>query len=223
VWSLRLQEPQVADAPAVGFSLRGYLGQLMTGARQLVTPSLLPYLPLIFALPGVFFLYSWGIVMPAVGIQFGLNADALGVFVAVVYTVVAVAVRALPFIRRRWGDLAGLTGLSLLMNVALIAMALPLGGAGVVVMFMMHLGGGVSRSWMSIVVNERTPSDIRATTLSTMALLFKLPYVLVAALVGGMIEDGLLGVFTVTVGVVALGLLAGGHVLAYRHAQRVRA
>jgi hypothetical protein len=27
----------------------------------------------------------------------------------------------------------------------------------------------------------------------------------------------------VTVGVVALGLLAGGHVLAYRHAQRVRA
>ncbi len=215
VLSLYLTEPNIGVEP-VKFSLRAYFGQLASGAHQLVKPGLLPYLPLIFALPGVFFLYSWGIIMPAVGINFGLDAEGLAVFVSAVYIFVAIAVRTLPLIRRRWGDFTGLTVMSVLMITALFGMALPLGGAGVAVMFMMHMGGAVSRSWMSIVVNERTPSEVRATTLSTMALIYKLPYVLVAALAGVMIERGQVGVFTVVTGVIALALLCVGHVLAQR-------
>jgi MFS family permease len=220
VLSLYLTEPNIGAEP-VKFSLRAYWGQLATGARQLIKPNLLPYFPLIFALPGVFFLYSWGIIMPAVGINFGLNADGLAIFVSVVYVFVAIAVRSLPFIRRKWGDLTGLTVMSLLMIVALFGMALPLGSAGVAIMFMMHLGGAISRSWMSIVINENTPSEIRATTLSTMALIYKLPYVLVAALAGVMIEGGQVGIFTAVTGGVALILLIAGHVLAQRHRQIV--
>lgn len=219
VLSLYLTEPNVGAEP-VKFSLRAYTHQLMTGARQLVKPGLLPYFPLIFALPGVFFLYSWGIVMPAVGINFGLDADGLAIFVSMVYVFVAIAVRSLPYIRRTWGDFAGLTAMSALMIIALFGMALPLGSAGVVVMFMMHLGGAISRAWMSVVINERTPSEIRATTISTMALIYKIPYVLVAALVGVMIENGQVGVFTAITGGVAFVLLIGGHILAARERRR---
>jgi len=215
VISLYLTEPNVG-IESVKFSLRAYFNQLATGAHQLIKPGLLPYLPLIFALPGVFFLYSWGIIMPAVGIKFGLDAQGMALFVSAVYIFVAIAVRTLPLIRRKWGDFAGLTVMSLLMIIALFGMALPLGSAGIAIMFMMHMGGAVSRSWMSIVVNERTPSEIRATTLSTMALIYKLPYVMVAALAGVMIERGQVGVFTVVTGTVALGLLIVGHILAQR-------
>lgn len=210
VLSLYLTEPNVGAEP-VKFSLKAYFSQLATGARQLVKPSLLPYLPLIFSLPGVFFLYSWGIVMPAVGINFGMDAAALSVFTSTVYVFVAIAVRALPFIRRKWGDFAGLTVMNLFMIIALFGMALPLGSAGVLIMFMMHMGGAVSRSWMSVVVNENTPSEIRATTISTMALIYKIPYVLVAAVVGVMIERGQVGIFTVITGAVALVLLISAH------------
>lgn len=222
ILSLYLTEPNIGSEQ-VKFSLKAYVGQLVTGARQLVKPSLLPYLPLIFALPGVFFLYSWGIIMPAVGINFGMDASALSLFTSTVYVFVAIAVRSLPFIRRKWGDFAGLTVMNLLMIFALFGMALPLGSAGIAVMFMMHLGGAISRSWMSVVVNENTPSEIRATTLSTMALIYKLPYVLVAALAGVMIERGQVGIFTAVTGAVALVLLIIGHVLARRQQRQTLA
>lgn len=217
VLSLWLTEPDLGAKPTP-FSLRAYFDQLMTGAHQLIKPGLRPFFPLIFALPGVFFLYSWGIVMPAVGIQFGLDADGQSVFVAAAYVCVAVVIRLLPAARRRWGDLAGLTGLSVLMVAALLGMALPLGAAGVGIMLMMHLGGATSRAWMSVVINERTPSEIRATTLSTMALLYKLPYVLAAIIAGIMIERGQVGIFTAVIGLIAAALVA----LAWALALRVR-
>ena len=87
-------------------------------------------------------------------------------------------------------------------------MSLPLGSGGAAVMLLMHLSGVTSRVWTNIVVNERTPSEIRATTLSTVALLTKLPYVLVAVIAGLMIDAGQLGTFVLGMAA-ASGLLLG--------------
>lgn len=209
--ALRLTEPQVGEQPH--FSLRGYFGQLLTGARQLGRPNLRMFVPLMFGLPGVFFIYSWGVVQPAVAVSFGFDANAQSVIASSAYILITIFVRFVPRIRRRLGDLWGLTLLNFGLILALMGMSLPLGTGGILVMLLMHLSGVTSRVWTNVVVNERTPSEIRATTLSTVALLTKLPYVLVAIAAGLMIDAGQLGLFVMGMAAVSSLLLISAHVL----------
>lgn len=220
VVALRLTEPKVGEQPH--FSLRGYFGQLATGAKQLVKPNLRMFVPLMFGLPGVFFIYSWGVVMPAVAVNFGFDATAQSVIASSAYVLIIVFVRFVPLLRRRLGDLRGLTLLNFGLVLALIGMSLPLGNGGVAVMLLMHLSGVTSRVWTNIVVNERTPSEIRATTLSTVALLTKLPYVLVAVIAGLMIDAGQLGTFVLGMAVISGLLLGCAYVLRARTTEPAR-
>lgn len=205
VASLRMTEPKVDEQPT--FSLRNYYNQLMTGARQLTHSNLRIFMPLMIGLPGMFFIYSWGVVQPAVAINFGFGPDEQAVIGSVAYLLVAIAVRFIPTIRRRFGDFSGLTLVNVAFALVLIGMALPLGAAGVTMVLMIRLTGSMAGVWMSIIINERTPSPIRATTLSTVALLTKLPYVLAAMLAGVMIESGQLGAFVIGMAFVSLALL----------------
>jgi hypothetical protein len=179
-------------------------------------PRLRFYIPLLFGLPGAFFIYSWGVVQPAVAVNFGFGPDAQAFIASAAYLLIAITVRMIPRIRRRTGDFGGLTLLNLGLVVALVCMALPLGNGvsfGVIVLLLMHLSGSTSRAWTSIVINENTPSSIRATTLSTVALLVKLPYVLVAVVAGLMIDAGQLGTFVLGMAAVSLMLLVTAHLV----------
>ncbi|GIK29737.1 MAG: MFS transporter [Chloroflexi bacterium] len=216
VAALRLTEPKVGE-PA-RFMLRGYFAQLATGARELIKPHLRMFVPLMFGLTGVFFIYSWGIVQPAVAISFGFGPDAQAIIASSAYVVIAVIIRFLPALRRRLGDITGLTLVNFGMFAALLLMTAPLGAWGVLPLLLMHMAGSTSRTWLSIVINQRTPSAIRATTLSTVALLTKIPYVLVAVVAGVMIEGGQLSVFLIGMAVSSLALLGLSHVIRLRTA-----
>lgn len=213
--SLGLTEPAVEGEP-VHFSLRGYLRQFATGARQLWHPSLRFYIPLLFALPGIFFIYSWGVVQPAVAVNFGFGPDEQAFITSAAFVLIAVVVRFIPRIRRRTGDFGGLTLLNIGLVLALFGMALPLGSGSLFAAFLlvaMHLSGSTSRAWTGIVINENTPSQIRATTLSTVALLTKLPYVLVAVVAGAMIDGGQLAIFVTGMATASLLLLGLSHLM----------
>lgn len=217
--ALRMTEPQVGEQPR--FSLRRYTSQLITGARQLARPALRMYLPLMFGLTGVFFIYSWGIVQPAVATNFGFGPDEQALIASGAYLVISFAVRGIPFLRRRFGDFVGLAVLNVGLILALVGMSLSLGAGGVAVMLLMHLSGVLARVWTNIVVNDHTPSEIRATTLSTVALITKLPYVGVAIVAGLMIDDGRLGQFVLIMAAASLLLMLAGFWL--RVATRARA
>lgn len=215
VVSLGLTEPAV-EGEQGRFSLRGYLRQFATGARQLWHPNLRFYIPLLFALPGMFFIYSWGVVQPAVAVNFGFGPNEQSVITSAAYILIAVTVRFIPRIRRRTGDFGGLALLNIGLVLALFGMALPLGSGSVfaaAILVLMHLSGSTSRSWTGIVINENTPSQIRATTLSTVALLTKLPYVLVAVVAGLMIDGGQLAAFVTGMAVASLLLLGSAYLI----------
>ncbi len=55
-----------------------------------------------------------------------------------------------------------------------------------------------------MIINKEVPSKYRATTLSTSALLGRVPYVFVAIAAGEAAEAGLLGVFALAVGSVLI-------------------
>lgn len=211
--SLGLTEPAI-EGERARFSLRGYLRQFATGAGQLWHPNLRFYIPLLFALPGMFFIYSWGVVQPAVAVNFGFGPDEQSFITSAAYVLIAVVVRFIPRIRRMTGDFGGLTLLNIGLALALFGMALPLGSGSLFAAFilvLMHLSGSTSRAWTGIVINENTPSAIRATTLSTVALLTKLPYVLVAVVAGLMIDGGQLAIFVTGMATASLVLLGLSH------------
>lgn len=77
-------------------------------------------------------------------------------------------------------------------------------------MLLIGLSGDLSTPWVSIVVNDEIESKYRATALSTVALLAKVPYVLLAVIAGTMAEKGTFSYFCLGVGtVIMMSVLAG--------------
>ncbi|HEX8680741.1 MAG TPA: MFS transporter, partial [Ardenticatenaceae bacterium] len=205
VATLFVREPAVEREP---FSVRGYFGQLGEGFRQLGQPSLRRFTPLILATLGVYFVFGYGLVQPALAVSFGFGANEQAVVYAVLGLLAAAGVRSVPWLRRRLSDAQGLTLLGLLLALGFLSAALPLGYVGFVSLLLIRLGGGIANPWVSVVVNREVPSQARATTLSTVALLTKIPYAATAVLAGMMVERGYLWLFSAAVGGLVLALLA---------------
>jgi len=69
------------------------------------------------------------------------------------------------------------------------------------------------------VLNERIPSETRATTLSTVALLSRIPYVLTALIAGVMVEAGTFAWFNLAVALV-IGIIVAGS-FAYKKSRAI--
>jgi hypothetical protein len=199
--SLWLVEPNV---PKVPFSLRGYARQLGLGFRQLAAPSVRHYIPMFFAGIGVFYLYSFGLIQPIIALNFGFEADAQSVITAILGVTAAFVSLSVPALRRRLSGVGGLALFIGMMALGFIGSALPLGTVGFVAILLVRLGGSLTQTWTSILINHAIPSETRATTLSTLALLTKIPYVVTAVLAGAMAENGTFGLFSLGVAAFAL-------------------
>jgi hypothetical protein len=66
---------------------------------------------------------------------------------------------------------------------------------GALILIAIRSVGGISSSWASIVVNREIPSEYRSTTLSTVALISKIPYIATAMIAGGLAENGQFNLF----------------------------
>lgn len=184
------------------FSWRGYIRQNARGFQQLVGPALRPYFGLIFMLMGSALLYHAGFIRPALAESFGFLADEQAVIFAFLPLLAILPVRFMPKLRQRISDQRGLQLIALLMGSGFVLASLPLGVAGLAVLVMIGLATDIIEPWVSVVINRHTPSNIRATTLSTVALLARLPYVVTAIFVGALIETGQFWVFLLGLGLV---------------------
>jgi hypothetical protein len=84
--------------------------------------------------------------------------------------------------------------------------ALPLGAWGFAALLLIHVGGTLAATWSSILINDRIPSGTRATTLSVVALIVRIPYVLTAIIAGTMAEAGTFPIFSAVIAVI-LGMV----------------
>jgi hypothetical protein len=98
--------------------------------------------------------------------------------------------------------------------------ALPLGVAGAGVLCLIRASGALSQPWASVVVNREIPSEDRATTLSTVALISKLPYILLSTLAGRAVANGDFPLFLLAMGGSILFLLAVSAVWSWRDGRR---
>lgn len=211
--ALALTEPKLYHEK-LPFSLKAYLWQLLVGFQLLIRPPLLRILPLILALMGGFFLFAYGLIQPAIALSFGFDADAQAITQAILSITAAGVIASLPWMRRRLSDYRILLILAVLLFLGFLGSALPLGYAGFGVLLVMYIAGGLSTPVISLIVNREIESKDRTTTLSTVSLMSKIPYVLTAIIAGRMIEDGTFALFNVGVAALILGL-TGLSVLAW--------
>lgn len=197
----KLAEPKIDTEK---FSFSNYIQQLINGSRVLLNKKLRFFIFIIIALLGGDFMFNWGLIKPAVGEMFGFMAQSQAILFSSFTAISAILVAFIPQIRKILSDKQGLFLLTIVMGLGFLLSSLPLGYVGLIPMFVIALAGSFAHPWMSIVVNREVESRHRATALSTVALLAKLPYVLLAVIAGKMIEMNQLSIFMLAVGLFIL-------------------
>lgn len=166
--------------------------------------SLSYYIGFFFALVGVYYLYSWGFVRPAIATSFGFFSKEQAIILPALTIFGAFIVRLIPTMKKYVSDITGLMTLSLFMSVGFILSFFSLGWYGLIPMFLIAVAGHLATPWISIIVNKRIESKDRATTLSTISLLNKIPYVVIVVTVGKMVENGTLPIFNLWTGIIVI-------------------
>jgi MFS family permease len=189
------------------FSIQGYLNQLSQGFHQLLLPSLKRFMPLIFWLLGVNYMFSYGFIKPALAEYFGFLAKEQGIIFGSLVLVSGIAVHFIPWMRRQLSDAQGLIALTTMLGLGFALTGLLTGWWGLIVITLIIASGSLSQPWVSVVVNREIDSKYRATTLSTISMVIKIPYILVAVLAGGIIEAGHIMTFSVVTGLVTLTIV----------------
>lgn len=195
------------DAESRPMTSAAYMQQMAAGFRQLAQPALRPFVPLILGLVGMMFLFSDGLIQPAVAQHMGFDATAQSVSFALIAVLAMGVTFLVPWLRQRFSAWSFMMALVLLMAVGFLGAGAVVGIGGFSVLVMIRLTGTVALPWVSIVVNQHVPSAERATTLSTVSLLTKIPYALTAVVAGQLAAGGKIGLFTSAIGVFLLGLM----------------
>jgi MFS family permease len=206
--AFRLVEPKIKDVAKEKFTLTAYRQQLSNGFRHLVTPALRGFLPIMFGLLGMSALMRMSLVQPALAVNMGFGPEAQSAIFALQLFVAMFAANAMPFLRRHLGDWVGLVLITIVFMVGMWGAAWGIGFTGLAFLIVIRIAGDLANPWVSVIINKHIPSKDRSTTLSTVSLFGKLPYVLTAVIAGDMAERNQLGVFNLGV-IIFLVLMLG--------------
>lgn len=159
------------------FSLKKYFKQLSSGLKTLLSLKLRKLILPILLLTGVIEL-GQGLVRQSTGAYFGYDGETFGYLLAGSTFVATLLVIKLEAITKKLGEYA-----FLLVLTAQVIMAYTIGYftnniyAGAIVVMMLVISGWVSKPLISIAINHKIESKNRATTISTLALLKQIPYI----------------------------------------------
>ena len=190
---------------------KGIFTYLTSGLKELFRPQLRSYILIILLLLGVNYSYDMGFIKPLLALHFGFLDKAQSVIFALSGLIVFFTIRLLPCIRKKISDKAGLRLLLFLFGCSFVAASFPLHFFGIIVLFVIDIFGSVATPWISIVVNKEVSSKYRATTLSSVAFITKIPYVITAFIFGSLFENGKVFLFTLGIScIIFFSLLING-------------
>lgn len=186
------------------FSLKNYLRQLTVGVKEILQTNIKKYIGFLVVILGGYYIYSWGFLRPAIATSFGFYEKEQAIILPILALLGALSIKIVPFLRSKISELSGLLIISAMLVAGFLLSIFNLGIWGIIPMILFALSGRFSTPWISIIVNKEIDSKNRATTLSTLALISKIPYVLVAVVAGKMIEEGRLPSLNLWSGVIIL-------------------
>ncbi len=166
------------------FSLSAYLTQYKQGFVRLLEPHIRAYLPLILIVQGLPFLFAVGLIRPALSSFQGFDQVAQSIIFAIAILLSAGSVLLVPLFRKKLSDFVGISILAVIVMFSFLLLGFKIGLFAVVFLLILEAMKSFAAPWISSIINEYVPSIDRATTLSTIAMITKLPYSVLALLAG---------------------------------------
>ncbi len=205
-------------------SIALYIKQNTEGMKHLLKRKMWLYTFMAVVIVGSGYAFDVGVIKPLVLDKFGFHASAQAIINAVAGIVSVVALSRLDRLRKLFGERLGLVVLALIMGAGFLAASFPLGAFGILAFLAIFIVNSLVEPWLNDIVQHEVPSSHRATALSTLALLQKLPYVLLAPIAGSLSFDGNFSLFLVGVALcifLAIGVLLLFRLLAKRHQRKL--
>ncbi len=204
VLSLFLIEPRI-DSDKFNFNV--FIKQNKIGFQMFSRGLLKIYIPIFMVLYGIYHMWSTGMVRVIMGSDFGFNGENLNYLIGICYLLSALLIGKTKYVRERLKDRGGILMLIAMMAIGYILafFAQDLFSGTIVFLFMMA-SGSISKPWISVIINENTPSKYRATTISTFSFLIQVPYILIVVFFGKFADMGITRDFYLGVGVVLIML-----------------
>lgn len=190
--SLQITEPKT---DTVKMSWKSYLKQNTEGLKQLFKPNLRPFVAFIFILLGMDYIYGWGFMKPAILLSFNFDSLSMGAIFVSYGIIIAIIINYLPKLRKYISDFAAVIFLSLGMIACFYIFTIATPVIGFLTAIATSIFGVFGYTWINIIINEKIPSNSRATTLSTVAMILKLPIIIVSPFAGAIIDNGGLHIF----------------------------
>lgn len=191
-------------------SMKAYIQQNTEGMKHLFKRHMWLYAFMAIVVLGIGYAFDLGVIKPLTLNAFGYFANAQAVINAVAGGMAILALTQLDRLRKYFGEKRGLIVLALIMAAGFLAASFPIGKLGLLAFLAIFVVNSLIEPWLNDIVQQEVPSSHRATALSTLALLQKLPYVILAPIAGGLSTSGHFTRFLVGVAIcifVAIGML----------------
>ncbi len=204
VLSYWLKEP-LTDSRKI--SWQTYWLQTKDGMQALFSPLLKTYLPIMWLILSTVYLWDWGMLRTITATFFGLPVTSQATIFAILPLMGVVSVKFLPQLRRHMSGKQGLFLFALCFAIAHLLIYQLRGWWGIIPLVMIAIVNVFSYPWTSVIINQVVESKHRATALSTMALLTKIPYIILSPVIGWLADQHLYQWFGFGVGCIFLGVV----------------
>jgi len=193
---------------SVKFSLKNYFTQTKQGFSQLF--SKINYRRTVnLLLLGGFVVILDEMMEAFLLVEFGFKPQGLGIIYSIIFILSAFSVQLTPWFKQKFGLRSGLVILGLVLATSLMVspvVGLTLGGLTVLLRYNV---APIFNNLASIMINQRTESKYRATTISTFNMIKNLPYVLSAVFIGQLMDIMSARIFALYFGLALLAATLG--------------
>ena len=202
--TLKLQEPSVDSKK---YNLKMMLQQNIIGFRELFKNLKIAQVTIVFMIIGAGYFIAGKILGISQGREYGMDAQSVGILFAVGYIISALASQAFPKLKSWLGSRLLLVATIFVLISSFIFAKF----TGIVIGSMLIISR-ISTSTIfwnisSTILNPLIESKNRATSLSTFALLYQLPYALLAYTIGGFLDTSSPNQFALILGIAIVVLL----------------
>jgi len=196
---------EVRYAPkSPGNRVQTFIDHHVRGFTELVSPSLRSFLTPIMVLFILMRMYDWGVSKPTIALGFGFSIGAQSVLYSALSIFCAYFVGQLGWFKKRMDDTLGIFAMGIVVSGGFLMTLFPIGLYGVFAMIAIEGAGRLSYAWVPAIINKRIASQYRATTLSTLDFVGRIPYMALNFLAGIAIDIKKVGIFHGILGAVGL-------------------
>ncbi len=204
--SFFLIEKQVAHSSFE--NIENPLRKNLEGFRQLKLPMVRPFLLTSLTILAFFFLYDWGFSKPTIALNAGFHVEGQAIIFSILSMVNVLAIRMLPRMRKAFSDAKGIMLLSVFMGLGFIIGSMNIGYFALIALVMIEMAGYVGKPWISIALNKHISAQYRATTLSTLEFISKIPFVFTNIILGSLLDSGKSNTFHMSIGFLMIFIAA---------------